>query len=526
VEAAYKQIQSAPRDDGAESAFATTQPSDSGEESSTYGQILKSTALVGGSSAANILIGMVRTKALAMLLGPAGFGFFGLYGSITDVAQSIAGMGVNGSGVRQIADAVASGDPERIARTVVVLRRVSVILGLVAVCVLVASSRQISLLTFGNTRHALAISLLAAAVLFREVAAAQGALVQGMRRIADLAKMGVFSAIFGVLISVPTVYILRDNGVAPSIVGMAAMSILLSWWYSRKIKIHIPAVTYSQFKKETLALMKFGFAFMASSLMMMGSAYLVRLIIVHKLGLHATGLYQSSWTVGGLYIGFVLQAMGADFYPRLTAKASDHAACNRMVNEQARVGMLLGGPGVIATLTFAPVVLTLFYTAEFTSAVGLLRWISLGGILRAINWPLGFIILARGEQALFFWTELAWTTANVGLTWAFVSAFGLDGAGLAFFGSYVLHGLLIYILVRRLTGFRWSRENTKLGLLLLGAIVALFGAMYTLPLPVFLCIGTTSVIAILGYAVRDLARSNAFDWMSGPIRRLSCALGR
>ena len=63
----------------------------SGEKGS-YGQILKSSALIGGSQVANIAIGIVRTKAMAMLLGPAGFGLFGLYGSIANLTQSIAGM--------------------------------------------------------------------------------------------------------------------------------------------------------------------------------------------------------------------------------------------------------------------------------------------------------------------------------------------------------------------------------------------------------------------------------------------------
>src|SRR5436305_15174455 len=40
---------------------------------SSYGQILKSSAWIGGSQAANIALGIVRTKAMAILLGPAGF---------------------------------------------------------------------------------------------------------------------------------------------------------------------------------------------------------------------------------------------------------------------------------------------------------------------------------------------------------------------------------------------------------------------------------------------------------------------
>jgi enterobacterial common antigen flippase len=45
----------------------------SGQRTS-YAQILRSSALIGGASALTLAIGIVRTKALAMLLGPAASG--------------------------------------------------------------------------------------------------------------------------------------------------------------------------------------------------------------------------------------------------------------------------------------------------------------------------------------------------------------------------------------------------------------------------------------------------------------------
>ena len=151
-------------------------------EKNTYGQILKSSVLIGGSSVLNIAIGIVRTKAMALMLGPAGVGLFGLYGSISSLTQTIAGMGINSSGVRQIAEAVGSEDAGRIAQTTAVLRRTSVVLGLLGAVLLVMFSRQVSTLTFGSKEHAGAVSLLSIAVFFSLVSAGQGALVQGMRR--------------------------------------------------------------------------------------------------------------------------------------------------------------------------------------------------------------------------------------------------------------------------------------------------------------------------------------------------------
>ena len=50
---------------------------------------------------------------MALLLGPSGFGLAGLYLSVASVTQSIAGMGINSSGVRQIAEAVGSRTKKR-----------------------------------------------------------------------------------------------------------------------------------------------------------------------------------------------------------------------------------------------------------------------------------------------------------------------------------------------------------------------------------------------------------------------------
>ena len=486
----------------------------------TYGQILKSSALIGGSSMMNIGIGIVRTKAMAVLLGPAGFGLMGLYGSIADLAVSIAGMGINSSGVRQIAEAAGSGDTKRIARTATVLRRTAVLLGILGACLLAVFSRKVSALTFGTDQHAGAVALLSLAVFFRLVANGQGALIQGMRRIADLAKMGVLGALFGTMISIPVVYFFREEGVVPSLVCVAAMSIVTSWWYSRKVQIQPPAITVSEFRHEATSLLKLGFAFMASGFLVMGAAYAVRIILVRNVGLEAAGFYSSAWTLGGLYVGFVLQAMGADFYPRLVGVAKDNPECNRLVNEQAQVSLLLAGPGIIATLTFAPLIIALLYTAKFAEAVEILRWICLGMSLRVITWPMGFIIVAKNRQLIFLGADLAWTVVNVGLAWLCVGDFGVNGAGIAFFGSYVFHGLLIYPIVRALSGFRWSAANRKTGLLFLSSIAMVFCGFYLLP-PLWAAgVGVVATALTGFYSLRGLLHLLSTDQIPRRIRRL------
>jgi antigen flippase len=490
----------------------------------TYGQILKSSAMIGGSSVLNIGIGIIRTKVMALLLGPAGVGLMGIYGSILNLAQSIGSMGINSSGVRQIAEAVGSGDTQRIGRTAIVLRRTAVVLGALGALLLVVFSKQISTLTFGDDQHTGAVAALSLAVFFLSVSGGQGALIQGMRRISDMARMGVLGTLFGTVISIPLIYYFREKGIVPALIVSAALTILTSWWYSRKVKIQTQPVAISEWRHEAGALLKLGVAFNASWVMTMGAAYAIRLIVLRKVSFEAAGLYQSAWTLGGLYVGFILQAMVADFYPRLTAVAKDNRECNRLVNEQAEISLLLAGPGVMATMTFAPLVIALFYTSKFAAAVEPLRWICFGMALRVIAWPMGFIILAKGVQSIFFWTEVAATAVHVGLAFILVSHFGLAGATMAFFGLYVWHGVLIYIIVRRLSGFRWSPVNRRSVLLFLPAIGVVFCGFHWLPFWLATVAGTLAALVTGIYSTRILVRLVPMDRVPRFIRQLLVGL--
>lgn len=468
-------------------------------------QMLKSAVLIGGASALTIVIGIVRTKLIAILLGPAGFGLLSLYGAIVDLAVAVAGMGVNNSGVRQIAEANSSGDGQRLAQSAAVLKRIAVVLGILGACLVTVFCRQIAYFTFGSERHAGAVTLLSLAVLFQLTAGGLAALVQGMRRIAELASMSVLGALLGALCSIALVYAFGEDGVAPALVSTAVMLAAVSWWYSRKIEIQRVALTRGIMASETAALLKLGLAFMGSGILMLGAAYAVRLILTRNLGLDAAGLYAAAWTLGGLYVGFVLQAMGADFYPRLVGVATDHETAVRLVNEQAQVSMVIAGPGVIATLLFSPLVLSVFYSSAFLDAVGPLRWICLGIALRVVSWPMGYVIVAKSRQLLFFSVDLVWSCVNVGLTLALVHSLGVNAGGLAFFAAYAVHAVVVYLSIRFLVGFAWSAETRTTLLVFTMSIGSVFIALSWLPAWLAMTYGLLVMAATSAWSIHAIA---------------------
>ena len=136
--------------------------------------------------------------------------------------------------------------------------------------------------------------------------------------------------------------------------------------------------------------------------------------------------------------------------------------------------------------------------------MNLLRWICLGMMLRIVAWPMGFIVLAKGARQVWLWAEVAAALVHVGLAWLLVPRFGVIASGAAFFGLYVWHSVLIYLIVRRIDGFRWSMANLKLGMLFLPASGIVFAAFSLLSLLAGNALGAVIVLCSGLYSLRTL----------------------
>ncbi|HVV01368.1 MAG TPA: O-antigen translocase [Verrucomicrobiae bacterium] len=491
----------------------------------SYGTILKSSALVGGSAVFNILFGIIRAKVMALLLGAGGYGLLGIFSSIADLARSVAGLGINSSGVRQIAEAVGSGDTRRIACTVTTLRRVALYSGATGALLLVAFCHPIAAFSFKSSDFTWQVALLALVAFFGDISAAQSALVQGMRRIADLAKLNVLGAFYGTVFSILIVWRWKEQGIVPALICVAAMSIVSSWWYARKIKVEPVRIGAKEVFEEASELVKLGVAFMTSTLSVLAAGYLIRIILMRQIGAEAAGYYNAAWTAGTLYIGFILQAMGADFFPRLTAVARRHDECNRLVNEQSEVALLMAAPGIMGTLTYAPVLITIFYSRDFGPAAPILQWLGLGMLIKVIAWPLGFIILAKGEKKIFFWSEVLTSAGYIGGVWFFVKWFGVVGAGIAFFALYVGYFAAVYLIARRLTGFRFSPAARRIALIFLPLVAIVFAGLWFLPRWQGFALGVAVTVASGFYSMKTLSQHVPMERLPRSAQKLFRLLG-
>ena len=440
-----------------------------------YFGIIRNTLLVGGGSVVNMAIGLVRTKVIAVLLGPSGIALFGVFNHIVEVIGATFSLGLGTSGIRQIASSHAAGDTSRVSKIVQTLRRTTWITGIAGAIFTGACSLLIARFTFGDQApsYVWPISLLGLAVLFRALTTGQGCVVTGTRQLGHFVRISLGGSLAAVVASVPCVYFWGLDGIAPAVVTSAGAGLIISWWYSRKIEIASASCTRAESWDEAKLLIGFGVPIMATGIVGTLSPYFERVILLRFIGIELLGQYQAAFALAGVAVTFVLGVMSADYYPRLVAHAEEPARFDAEMNAQIEVSLLLAAPALAILSAFSEFWIHWLYSDKFSQSTDVLVIMSLGVIGRILGSPLRLALLAKHKGKTSFAVELIATSIGLTLIAILAPSLGLFGCAWAFAALHLTSALLLALTLPFLAGQCVSKSNFILaaGALLLLAVL-------------------------------------------------------
>tara|TARA_B110000046_G_C13025697_1_gene413923 strand:+ start:752 stop:2233 length:1482 start_codon:yes stop_codon:yes gene_type:complete len=418
------------------------------EEKSSYRQIMKATSLFGGVQVFTIIISIIRSKFVAVLLGPAGMGIVGLLQSTLGLVASITNFGLRTSAVKDIAAAVGTNNLTRVALVVTVMRRLVWITGLLGAFITAVFSSWLSQITFGNTDYTFAFIWLSVTLLFNQLSSGQSVVLQGFRKLKLLAKSSVIGSFIGLLVTVPLYYFYDERGIVPVIIISSLTTLLLTWYFSRKVAIDKVEVDIAQTIKEGKQMLILGFMISLSGLLTVAFSYIVRIYINSTGGLADVGLYGAGFAIISTYVGLIFSAMATDYYPRLSGVATNVKKRTLLINQQAEIAILIIAPILIGFLIFIKWVVILLYSTKFIAINAMIYWAAMGMFFKAVSWAMAFLFLAKGSSKLFFWNELIVNIYMLGFNLLGYYLWGLTGLGISFMVSYVLYLLQVYIITK------------------------------------------------------------------------------
>ena len=412
------------------------------EQEKNYSHILKYTGIFGGVQGLVILIGLVRNKFMALLLGAGGMGFNALLMSVQNFASQCTNLGISFGAVPRLSGYYEQQRTDLVDYYIQVIRLWSMIAAVLGCLFCVVVSPLINDLSFTWGNHTLHYAMLGVSVAMIAITGGETAILKATRRLGSLARVQIYTTVASVFLSIPLYYFFRHSGVVPAIVLIAAAGMLVTIGYS--YRLYPPKMHFNREQlKNGASMIRLGLAFVIAAAIGSASEMLIRAYLNVEGGLDFVGLYNIGFMLTITYAGMVFSAMESDYFPRLSGVCKDIIKTNETVNKQIEVSLLLLSPMLVALIMMLPVLVPILFSHEFMPVVGMAQVAVLAMYFKVLTMPVAYITLARSLSLSYLLLETSYFVVLIVAVMVGFRQWGLWGTGLAIVVAHMFECIMI-----------------------------------------------------------------------------------
>lgn len=467
-------------------------------------RIVAATSLLGGASVISTLLGLLKMKAVAVVLGPAGVGVIGILQNAMGLAAIIGDMGMRQSGAREIARSQTANSTDEYSIVRKSLKWMSWILALLSAGLFWSLAKPIAIHFLENASFENDLRWLSLAIAATVLAAGHTAVLNGHQKVKDIAKIAIFGALASSVISIGALMAFGSNAIIPIILSAPVANYFFCLIYVRKIDSPPLKLTNINILISKITnIVKLGIFVMLGAVFLSISELAIRYLILRDYGIWEIGLFTAAWTLSVYYTNFLMVSISSDFYPRISGIVENRSAAVDAINLQVETILLMSAPLFFVTCAAAPLIFTILYSEKFEGAADLMRLIAIGDVLKLSVYPMGFALLATSAGSVYFITKAFEAIGLVVLTALLLPKFGLVGIGLSYCVLYLISFGFHLIFLKSRLGFVPSKTLVLQLCVILAVSVAI-----------------ERLAAISGYTAIGLAAIAVFVWIVIAYRKL------
>jgi O-antigen/teichoic acid export membrane protein len=482
--------------------------------------ILKAALKVAVATLAGLLGWVVAGKVLALTLGAAGVGLFGLLRQLLQNLTLVGSSNGQQALVQGIASRATRNSQIRFAGSVL---HIQALLGGVLTLGLLVFAPWLGPWLIPHANSVVLLRWLAPTMLVMVAQAYVIGLLNGHRLTNALVKSQMLSPVAVVLLAFPMVwlvshgypfgFVLMLGGPAAVVTLAAARSVHQAAWMPPMWVWKIdPADAVSFFRMSAVLLI--------AGVITTGSQFFESWLVAKRMGLAQAGQFWTAWAISMSYVTLVLGSLGTYYMPSLS-RIVDPADRRRLIHSYLDLSLI--AMPVIASLAIVvkPWIIRGMFSPALLPALKVMRWMLIGDFFKGLTWVLASPMLAFNEMKWFFWSEVGFAFGMAGAAWLWLSRRGgIEGLGLIFMLLYVAYLLVMVIYLRARHAFAW--KPGEVGQFVAGLTLVVSLSVLTwrdnqvkwLPVALFILLGAAYLLCNVG---KSAWRPAAKSLVGGPL---------
>lgn len=428
------------------------------EKDDSYSHILKYTGIFGGVQGLNILIGIIRNKCTALLLGPGGMGLVSLFNSTINMVVSASSFGISTSGVQEISNKYTT-FPKEVGESIKLIRSWCLLAAILGMFLCIAFSSLLNQWTFTWGNHTLHFVFLSPVVALTILAGGELAVLKATRQLKALAFTSLQVIAASLIVSIPIYYFWNQSGIIAVLLLQALVQVVSAIYYSTRYYPYRVSCKLA-YLHGGIHIVKLGIAFVLSGVINSGAEFLIRTYINNLGDLDEVGLFNAGNTLAIVYAGLIFSAMEADYFPRLSSIKARSIEQNACVNKQIDVNVLLASPFLVLLIFCLPFLIPLLYDSSFSGMLGMAQFATLSMLFRAVYLPIEYLPLSKGQSVIFLFQEAFAVILMIVLEIVGYQLGGLTGVGIGISLAYFLEMLAVVVYSRIFYSFQLTKQTS------------------------------------------------------------------
>ena len=368
----------------------------------SYSHIIKVMSIFGGVQVLLVVIGIIKSKFIAVYIGPSGVGELALFTSAISIIFLVSSFGFGYSATRQIAIEHKENRVHEIRIILSIVTKWLLVLSILTSIIIILLSSRISNMIFGNLSKTIQFMFLSIAIIFMVFKGRNDFFLQGMGHYSKLAKSKSFGALFGLIVSMPIYYYLGIEAIPIVIVLGAIIMYMTSTYYFKKLNLQRVKINSKQTFQRGIEMAKLGLVMVGGQIFGAIVINSINIFISSSGSVSDLGLYNAGISITTGYVGMIFTAMSVELLPRLSSVSYDNKQISSMVNQQSEILLIVLLPLLVIMIYLAPLMIKILLTDEFSNITLFIRIMALTLIIRVPAFTIGYIPIAKGEKRIFF----------------------------------------------------------------------------------------------------------------------------
>ena len=479
------------------------------EQMTEQRQLRAVTSQIGLVSVLQVVSAFLRYKVIAVVLGAAGLGVYGILFNLTAVVAALSAMGLAFSLTGALAKAATSAHQQSkiFAHALIVSTVTGVVGGIVALVL----SRWVLAEPVALGAQNISMWWVLPCIPIMLWSSLLGAGLMGLQENRKFARASIAAHLIATPIGLLLVWIYGMLALFPLIVWVhfvRAVAMTVALGRSQLLEI-LPHCSLRGAWQTVRPMLSVGLHFTLGSALGVGSILIAQSIVSGAYGLAASGGLQSVYAVSFQIMGFLLLNMQATLYPKLSAAGMDPTAVRQLSNEHARFVLIVVGVVLLGFNGFSVYIFTILFSSEFAQLATFAGIWFLGDAIKSLAWIPVVSLLAQERNGPYLLSQASAAFAFL-IAVALVVLFDMPFDYIAFANvvSALVMLFVAHVIHKEPFASYWQSDVKTT----LAVLVACFGVVVALRLvqsPAALPVG---IVVFFGFALWHCRRSLGLKW--------------